>query len=338
LTLGHAWGEGRKTLATLTAIAMLCGELFALAQTGDRIAAERERRQAPAQRQIEAHEKAAAQVEKAQRTLKDVPATSDRLEAAIRNKAEADRAVLEKSAEKNCATNCRALLEQQVDLAQQEIEAARKELDTMRQQAGQELAAARAKLDGAPLPQMSGTPLADRLNVDAATLDIIVASLGSLGANGLAACLLAFAAHGRHAPRPTPQQQPRTAPAAEATRSRSSRRKGSAKATAKDEADIFAGATFRPDEEGCVTLAEIKAAYHDWCAPRPPLPDDEIGAALSELFASVGLYPEGRGADAAIHGISWRTRPDQPQQVEPERRPLLRLIGGDKARRTSATA
>ena len=72
-------------------------------------------------------------------------------------------------------------------------------------------------------------------------------------------------------------------------------------------------------------LAEIRAAYHAWCRKRglEPLPDLEIGAALSALFSSVGLYRRGKGASAAIVGIEWKEQPA----------PQLRLLAGGKPAR-----
>ena len=84
----------------------------------------------------------------------------------------------------------------------------------------------------------------------------------------------------------------------------------------KDEADRFARTTFRPSEKGRVKLAEIPAAYRAWCRKRgiEPLPDLEIGAALSALFSSVGLYRRGKGAGAVIVGMEWSGR--EPLQIE----------------------
>ena len=67
---------------------------------------------------------------------------------------------------------------------------------------------------------------------------------------------------------------------------------------------------FRPEPDGRVALRDIREAYHSWCASTrsTPLPDKEIAAALNELFSSVGLLVEGKGADAAIVGIDWRTK------------------------------
>jgi len=80
--------------------------------------------------------------------------------------------------------------------------------------------------------------------------------------------------------------------------------------TAQSEADRFAKAMFRPQPDGRVALRDIREAYHSWCASArsTPFPDKEIAAALNELFSSVGLPLEGKGADAAIVGINWRTK------------------------------
>jgi hypothetical protein len=90
----------------------------------------------------------------------------------------ADAKVRESAADKGCRENCRKLLQDQVDAAHNE------------------LVRARLLLSSSPLPA-SATPLADRLNVKPWALDLIMAALGSLGANGLAAGLLAYSAHFR---------------------------------------------------------------------------------------------------------------------------------------------
>jgi hypothetical protein len=85
------------------------------------------------------------------------------------------------------------------------------------------------------------------------------------------------------------------------------------KTAPQEEADRFARTAFRPDPAGRVYLRDLRARYHSWCAERErePLPDHVLGAALNALFASVGLYREGAGAEAAIPGIAW-TKPSQP--------------------------
>ena len=141
---------------------------------------------------------------------------------------------------------------------------------------------------------------------------MLQAALASLAANGLAAFLLAFAAHGwRYRPAaidaaPGPVAEAVTpvaagdaagAPLVDVTRD------------PKDEADRFARTTLRPAKTGRVKLAEVRGAYHAWCRKRglDPLPDLEIGPALAGLFSSVGLYRRGNGASAVIVGVEWRS-------------------------------
>src|SRR5690349_1840629 len=77
LSLGHAWSDRRWLLAILLGGAMISGELFGLLQTGDRITAEREARQAPAREKMEAHVKAAKRVDELRAALAALPTTSD---------------------------------------------------------------------------------------------------------------------------------------------------------------------------------------------------------------------------------------------------------------------
>jgi len=85
----------------------------------------------------------------------------------------------------SCAKECRALLDRQAtDIAN-------------------EVSAARAAIDKAPATR-SATPLADRLGVQPWALDLLAAALLSIGANGLAAVLIAIGS----APLPRPAQPP----------------------------------------------------------------------------------------------------------------------------------
>lgn len=152
--------------AIALALGLMFGEAYAVLSTADRIVAQREVRQAPARAAAEARQKA-----------------EERLAKAEGAKAAADTAALEKAAQRDCAKNCRALLEQ------------------AKAEAATELSAARSALGSLPAAPVA-VPLAHRLRIDAATLDLIVAVLGSLAANGLGAILIAFGAHGRRPERP----------------------------------------------------------------------------------------------------------------------------------------
>ena len=192
--------------------------------------------------------------------------------------------------------------------------------------AEQEVTNARAALDAMPKVG-SGSPLADRLGVTGWEIDLTAAALASIAANGLAAVLIAFAAHGHgHSQQPKQPAKviPRSVtPAAPPVAERD---------PAMGVAARFARVTFKPDEEGRIPLQEIRAAYHAWCASEQcaPLPDHEIGRALNSLFSRVGLYREGHGSDAVIVGINWKGEAIErrlipaPKLVDVEPQPRMR--------------
>jgi hypothetical protein len=143
------------------------------------------------------------------------------------------------------------------------------------------------------------------------SLDLLVAALGSIAANGLGAALLVFAAHGRHAPAMVTVHMADNEPAA--LPGPAARTEVAAPRDPAAEADWFARATFRPAPGQSVKLSEIRDAYRDWCQARAmtPLEDHEIGAALSELFRRVGLFREG----PAIVGITWAPQITDARQL-----------------------
>jgi hypothetical protein len=310
-TLGAAWGERRKSLAVLTAVAMISGELFGLAQTGDRIAAERERSQAPARAQMAAHQQAADRLATAMAALEALPATSPRLTEALERKAAADSAVLEKSDKRGCASNCRKLLEQQVSTAQSEIVAARSEIIAKRAAAEREVAAARAALEVAPLPKLSGTPLADRLGIDPAKLDMIVAALGAVGANGLAVCLIAFGAHGRHRVEIVkPEARVHDKPTL-ANHGIGQGRAGRAPLTApqrdpRQHAAEFSVRCLKPAPSEALPLSHMDARYRTWCAENghPRLAPTDLAREMWELFGECGIAVENVNGELVARGVA----------------------------------
>jgi hypothetical protein len=310
LAVGVAWEEGRRALGVGLVVALLAGEAWALLQTAERTIAHRDQQQAPLQAAADTRVRAAERVKAAADALAAIGDTP-RLAKAQATKDAADAAVVSKAAEKGCVHNCAKLLQAQVQAAAEDVAAARAEIATLRAAAEESLQQARAALAALPLPP-SGTPLADRLGIAAWRLDIIHAALASVAANGLAALLLAFAAHGRR-PRRAIHVMP--APTME-TPAPLPDDPGSVLADtpvrdAKEEADAFARSAFRPSKRGRVVLNDIPAAYHAWCRTRgiEPLSTAEIGAALAALFASVGLYRRGKGERAAVPGIEWSKVP-----------------------------
>ena len=313
LALGGAWGERRFILALAFGVAMLFCEGFGLLQTCDRITAERERNQAPAREANAAHAKAKARVTAAELALQN-SSTTRRLDAAIAQKAAADKATLEKSSEKGCVTNCRALLEQQVRSAIDELSAARSELDAKRARIEQDLDAARKTLAVTPAPA-SGTPLADRLGVDPTKLDMTMAALGSLGANGLAACLLAFGAHRRlHAPRIVAKAEVlEPAPATPKQKWRSPKRTKVIEAPKVDNprqhAAQFGLECLRPDPNGETTPRSLHQRYVTWCSDSglPTLPAPQIAQEMKALLIEAGMKFEQRDKTAVVRGITIAT-------------------------------
>jgi hypothetical protein len=315
LAIGIAWHDGRRTVAFCLVVALAAGEAWSLLLTAERTIAHRDHQQKPLLGAAEARDRAVERLKAAKAAVDHLPTTSARLQKAETAKAAADAAVVSKASEKGCRENCRQLLQAQVDAAAAEVAAARAELDGARAKASGLVKQTQAAFDALPMPQ-SATPLADRLGIAGWKIDLIVAALASIAANGLAACLLAFAGHGRSRRRivdvpPAPAVVAAAPALVEVT---------PAPAVARDattEADHFARTTFRPAKTGRLKLADIRAAYHAWCVKRKlhPLPDAEIGVALNRLFSSVGLQRRGTGAKAAIVGIGW-SRPE-PLRIEP---------------------
>jgi hypothetical protein len=286
IMIGHAWPHGWRAFSVIAVVFLFAGETFALQMTAERTLESRDVRQAPLRLAAEVRAKATNRLTAANADLAQIGETP-RLSLALAAKATANQAVVESAAKRGCASNCRKLLEQQVETADREVSYARAEISLARQAAEREVSAARAALAALPAVR-SASPLADSLGIAGWKMDLSAAGLLSLGANGMAAMLLAFAAH-FHIPAATRVTWAASKPDRDAAK----------------EADWFARTTFQPQPSGRVPLVDLRSAYRNWCRDHElnPLPDETIGPALSELFSSVGLYREGEGDDAAIVGI-----------------------------------
>ncbi len=163
ITIGRAWRQGRRSLAAAIAVALISAELFGVLLSAERIVAEREAAQATVAKGQAARRYAEDQLIKASSALKA-----------------ANAAAVTEAAKPGCKAHCRALLEGQVTLAKAAVDDA----------AG--LVAAN------PVVTASGTPLADRLGVAPWALDLLIAALLAVGANGLGAALVAFGCHAPH--------------------------------------------------------------------------------------------------------------------------------------------
>ncbi|MEQ1652491.1 MAG: hypothetical protein ABL897_08390 [Hyphomicrobium sp.] len=164
-TLGRVWSAKRYALAAGIAVALFCGEAFNLAATADRIVGEREAEQAKHRTALGGHRYAL-------RELSDAKA----------RKADADKARITEAAKTGCKANCVAMLAAAVETARLDLDKA------------ETLYAANRE------PTASPSALADRLGVAPWVVDLGIAAMLSIGANGLAAALIAFGTHGQQAP------------------------------------------------------------------------------------------------------------------------------------------
>jgi hypothetical protein len=314
---GMAWSAGRRSLAVWLVVVIAAGEAFGFISTAERLIVGREAAQAPLRVAEQDRAKALERVRNAQNALDRLPTTSPRFHAALATKASADLAAIDKSAERGCRENCRALLQAQVDAAAAEIEQARAELGKGRTAVESELTAARSALAALSAPP-SPTPLADRLGVPAWLLDLVHSALGSLAANGLACGLLVFGAHqpsSRRAGRAKNEEQT-TAPEpltlersvdAEIPMELTVRKRVISK---KKHAAQFAVERLKPTDDAGSELSAIHRDYRDWCATKgiEPLPAAQIGLLLAELFDGVGLSVAERDGRLMAVGVSLRAQ------------------------------
>jgi hypothetical protein len=312
ILVGRAWGEHRRTLAVGLVIAIAAGEVYALLGTAERLTAAREASQAPLRQAMEARQKLETRVAKAEAALAALPDASARLQAAIQSKAAADTAVVTKSAERGCAANCRLLLQAQADQNQQEVEAARRDMADNRARLEQAVTDARSDLAAFKAPP-SASPLADRIGWPAWVLDLVMAGLGSLSANGLACLMMVFGSHRRSEKADTAKasQSPEIAPAivlgpvdnqqrdeiAKVVQLRpegaSGKRRAKAVENAMPDPDALQqGRRFmvaritRTDGDATTDVRALHREYVSWCEARGvlPKPTAEIGPALLHLF------------------------------------------------------
>lgn len=275
--IGMAKADGRRGVFWALILTIGALEAWTVLTTGERIVVQRDNASLPARLLVAKRHEAEKRLEAARDA---VPTTTHRLEAAMLAKAKADEGVITEAAKKNCVSVCRQLLTKAVDDAAAELSAARAELGTMKAAALSKVTAAESALAGLPAPK-SETPFADRLGLPGWGLDLIMAMLKSLGVNGFGAALMAFGAHAHRRPVITIDEQ------------RDPHR----------EADRFARAMFRPATNARVSLHDIRESYHAWCREQgiEPLANQEIGAALSALFSTVGLTFDA----GAVVGIDW---------------------------------
>ena len=157
-SIALAQADGRWFWALLAGLVV--GEAYAIVTTMDRVVTQRAAMQAPAK---------AAQALRIQ--------AEDRLRAAVEAQHKADAAAVARSAEKDCKSICSKFLETSKAEAKAEVDAARRELEAL------------------PAP-VTVSPLAETLGWSPTALELVLAVLGSLAANGFGGVLIAFGAHG----------------------------------------------------------------------------------------------------------------------------------------------
>jgi hypothetical protein len=280
--IGKAWSERRRGLAALLVVAICAGEAYGFIATAERLIASREASQAPLRALVGDRARAEERVRSAETRLGNLPPESPRLKRALEAKAQSDLAVVQKSAERGCAENCRKLLQAQADAAAQEVEDARAEMTRERTSAETDLNDSRATLDSIK-PPTSATPLADRIGWPSWVVDLVHSALGSIAANGLGCALLAFGAHHNNR---LPKDLDKVA---------EPKRRLAKPALPSDphvdHAAAFAVARLEPAQDGGADLADVYRAYRRWgrTAGLVPLAQREIGNALLILFKRAQL-------------------------------------------------
>ena len=193
-SIGHALAGGHTGIAVVIGLGMMAGEGGAMLQTAQRVTAAREAMRAPIAALVLKRQAALKDLAKAE-TVKPILVDHSRVDAAVFAKAEAEKAVRDKSADAGCRQNCRLLLQSAVDAAQRELEAAR--ADMARQEADQSasiakrIEVARAVVAALPPPQ-SSTPLADYTGVPEWLFDVFEALTLSFSINLPASALIAL--------------------------------------------------------------------------------------------------------------------------------------------------
>lgn len=228
-------------------LAVLCGESFGMVATAERVILRRET--------------AAIQ---AASTSPAARLALERQRDAVAALKEHDAMAVTAIARRDCGKECRGLLDR-----------TRATLAAERDEADRQLTAKAG---------LKSTPLADRLGVEPWKIDLVIAGLLSVGANGLACVLIAWGAHGprrkvEHIPA-RPATDEKLAPQSDPKVIQMRR-----KATAKDAAR-FGVAHLRPGD-GDVPLKSIAEAFWRWCE-REGLTAPDIGATMTHLVALLG--------------------------------------------------
>lgn len=180
-------GMGAGKIGLVIVAALLAGELYNLSATAERIVVERENGAAPLKDAKAKHDAAEANLAH----MQNMHIGSERLTLALAAQTKAQAAYQKELREGGrCKTICNGL-KADAAKADAEVTAAATEAQKLHAAA---IEAAKAEVEANPLPA-SATPLADRLGWAPWVLDLVMAGLLSVGANGLAGTLIAYGAH-----------------------------------------------------------------------------------------------------------------------------------------------
>ena len=315
LVIGHAYSNGSRGITFAIVGAMLCCEAFNVYQTCDRLISIRDAAQAPAV-QAESEQAKVREVLASAKSELGALMSTRRLDAARETKARADTAVREQASLPGCAVNCRALLEKQVQDANAELSSAQLELRDLRSRVESKVSSSEVALGSIKIPS-SGNGLAVRLGVAPWLLDVIVATLGAIGANGLGAGLLAF---GAHRPRVVTDLKPTATESTAVEDETPPVTRPVQKPARRSQLDIkshvekFGLADFKPCKQESVMLTEVVSAYESWClrTGKDPLPVKEFVPEIANIARRFGLETEKIGNDVKIVGLTLKSLSDPP--------------------------
>ncbi|MEM6496031.1 MAG: hypothetical protein AAF709_04815 [Pseudomonadota bacterium] len=304
LAIGDALARGHRVMAILIGLCLVSAELFGLIGTGERYVAMREERQAPIRMQERNIDKARQKLQDARAALSAAPTTSARLQTALAAEKAVDATVARDAAKKGCASNCRKLLDKQIAKASAEVIAARAEIRQQRRRLANDVEAASAALAALPSPTKAAT-LADRLGIARWMMDLIIAALGSLAANGLGATLLAYGAHASdRKPKANAETEHASVEKAAST-AKNARTNPPAIADEHEHISTFAQACFDHDPGARATFNDMMMAYQTWCFERKSsrLPASRVSELLAELVEHVGLTVEQQDDEPVVLGL-----------------------------------
>ncbi len=188
MTIGDCFAKRRRALASLAILVLVACEVCTFIATANLQLGSIETHAAPIRDAEAKHKAALARLAAAEHST----AVEEAEAALARTRSEA----MTTSEGKSCNTVCKTTLEASIRSATAAVDDARAAVQL-------EKAQARAALKDAPLPG-SATPLADRLGVQASTLDLLFVGFRGFAVAAGAAIALAYGVHGRRASEPTP--------------------------------------------------------------------------------------------------------------------------------------